>query len=291
MKISKLQTILTISIFSLILFSCSEDTSNVSRPLMTALVDGSTWRCPEPNARVSENQIIVYGTSAEGQTIQITVYAGEKGVYTLNAANLHEGKLVPNTSAFANIYSTSFSDGGSGQVRISAINEDDRTISGSFSFRAYQENTSGAKVVSNGEFTKVPYKYINTIDDDIINSVMSANIDDTDFSATSIVAVEENGIIEIKGTRSDSFQSITLFIPSYLATGVHSIDPVNGPVMANYQSSLSPMPATAGSCTIAEHDTATNHIRGTFFYNVDNDGTVMEIQNGIFEVQYIETAP
>jgi len=291
MKIKILITILIIGGIFIGLNSCEDNNANANRPLMTALVDGSTWRCPEPNARVSENQIIVYGTSAEGQTIQLTVFAGEKGLYTLSAANLHEGKLTPNTSANSTIYSTSFNDGGSGQVRISSINEDDRTISGSFNFRAYKEEDSGNKTVTNGEFTKIPYKYINTVDTSQVNNILTANIDGTDFVSTSIVSVLSEGIIEIKGTRSDSFQSITLFIPEGQTTGIFNIDPVNGPIMANYQSSLSPMPATAGSCTIAEHNTETNIIRGTFFFNVDNDGETVELQNGYFEVQYVEDTP
>ncbi len=287
----KIKTLITALIFGGIMFglsSCEDDNTNVNRPLMTALVDGSTWRCPEPNARVSENQIIVYGTSAEGQTIQLTVFAGEKGVYTLNAANMHEGKLIPNTSAYATIYSTSYNDGGSGQVRITSINEDDRTISGNFNFRAYKESDAGNKTVTNGEFTKIPYKYINTIDTTQVNNMLTSIIDGTDFVATSVVSVLSDGIIEIKGTRSDSFQSITLFIPEEQSTGIFNIDPINGPIMANYQSSLSPMPATAGSCTIAEHDTESNIIRGTFFFNVDNDEETIELQNGYFEVQYVE---
>jgi hypothetical protein len=291
MKIKILIAALFVGVITLGLNSCEEDNTNVNRPLMTALVDGSTWRCPEPNARVSENQIIVYGTSAEGQTIQLTVFAGEKGVYTLNAANLHEGKLIPNTSAYATIYSTSYNDDGSGQVRISSINEDDRTISGSFNFRGYKENDAGNKTVTNGEFTRVPYKYINTVDTTQVYNMLTANIDDTDFVATSVVSVLSEGIIEIKGTRSDSFQSITLYIPEGQSTGIFNIDPVNGPIMANYQSSLSPMPATVGSCTIAEHDTESNIIRGTFFFNVDNDGETIELQNGYFEVQYVEDTP
>ncbi len=271
--------------------SCEEDTTDANRPLMTALVDGSTWRCPEPNARVSENQIIVYGASAEGQTIQLTIYDGVKGLYTLSSANLHEGKLIPNTSSYATIYSTSYNQAGTGQVRISSINEDDRTISGSFNFRAYKETDSGNKTITNGEFTKVPYKYINTIDTTQINSILTASIDGIDFVATSIVSVSSDGIIEIKGTRSDSFQSITLYIPENQTTGLFNIDPVNGPIMANYQSSLSPMPATVGSCTISEHDTSTNFIAGTFFYNVDDDGNTIELQNGIFEIQYVEDLP
>lgn len=255
---------------------------------MTALVNGSTWRCPEPNARISENQIIVYGTSAEGQTIQITIFEGIKGVYTLNSTNLHEGKLIPNTSSYAEIYSTNFGESGSGQVRISSINEDDKTVSGSFNFRGYKESESGYKTVTNGEFTKVAYKYISTIDTTQINSILTAEIDGVDFIANSIVAVENNGIIEIRGNKSDSFESITLNIPESTTSGISNIDPTNGPITASYQQSLSPLPATAGSATITEHDTVTNIIRGSFFFNVDNDEETINIQNGYFEIQYNE---
>ncbi|MFO7879624.1 MAG: DUF6252 family protein [Bacteroidota bacterium] len=273
-------------LLGLLLPSCTEDTNDTNRPLMTALVDGSTWRCPEPNARVSENQIIVYGTSADGQSIQITVYAGEKGVYTLSAANLHEGTFTPNTSSYSDIYSTSNSSDGSGQVRISSINEDDRTISGSFNFRAYKDG-GGSRNISNGEFTKVPYKYINTIDTSNIVNVMTASIDGTDFVANSVVTSDSANHIQITGSHSENFESINLIIPDSISEGSHSIDPNNGPVMAYYRESLTSYPAVAGSTTISEHDVQNRIIKGSFFFNVeDNSDQTIEISNGYFETEY-----
>ncbi|HKK67693.1 MAG TPA: DUF6252 family protein [Bacteroidales bacterium] len=266
--------------------ACEDEPADTNRPLMTALVEGSTWRSPEPNARVSDNQIIVYGTSADGQSIQITVYDGEKGVYTLNAANLHEGTLTPNTSSYAEIYSTSNHSDGSGQVRISSINEDDRTISGSFNFRAYKQD-GGYKNVTNGEFTKVPYKYINTSDTTSVVNVLTAIVDGDDFTAANISAADSSDIIHITGSLDEAFESITLEIPNTLGGGAHSIDPNNGPVMAFYQEGLSNYPAVAGSTTISEHDTENNIIKGSFFFNVeDNDDQTIEISGGYFEVQY-----
>jgi hypothetical protein len=266
--------------------ACEEEPADTNRPLMTALIDGSTWRCPEPNARVSDNQIIVYGTSADGQSIQITVFDGEKGVYTLNAANLHEGTVTPNTSDYAEIYSTSNHSDGNGQVRISSINEDDRTISGSFNFRAYKQG-GGYKNVTNGEFTKVPYKYINTSDTTSVVNVLTAMVDQDEFTAASVTAADSSGIIHITGSLSESFESITLEIPDTLGGGSHSIDPSNGPVMAFYQEGLSNYPAVAGSTTISEHDTENDIIRGSFFFNVeDNNDQTISISTGYFEVQY-----
>ncbi|MGC9332007.1 MAG: DUF6252 family protein [Bacteroidales bacterium] len=276
--------LLTLGIFT----SCEDDSVNINRPLMTALLDGSTWRCPNPYARVSNEQIMVYGQSANGQTIQITIYSGEKGVYTLNASNMHEGIIIPNTSAYAEVYSTSNSESGTGQVRISSINEEDKTISGKFNFRAYKQNSNASKVITNGEFTKVPYKYINTIDTTQVVNMMTANINGEFFNANTVVTTDTSvNYIEIKGSSNTSFQSIMLKLPKNIQQGVHNIDPTNGPAMAYYQESLTEMPATAGSTTISEHDTENYILKGTFFFNVeDGGGQTISITTGHFEVQY-----
>ncbi len=276
--------LLTFGLFT----SCEDDSVNINRPLMTALLDGSTWRSPEPNARVSDNQILVYGTSANGQSIQLTIYSGEKGVYTLNSSNMHEGILIPNTSAYAEIYSTSNNESGTGQVRVTSINEEDRTISGKFNFRAYKQNSSASKVVTSGEFTKVPYKYINTVDTTQVVNMMTANINGESFNANSVVTSDtSDNFIEITGTSSTSFQSIALNIPNNVQEGVHNIDSTNGPAMAYYQESLTNMPATAGSTTISLHDIENKILKGTFFFNVeDGGGQTISITAGYFEVQY-----
>jgi hypothetical protein len=268
--------------------SCEDNSVNINRPLMTALLDGSTWRCPEPNARVSDEQILVYGQSADGQTIQITIYSGEEGVYTLNASNLHEGIIIPNTSAYAEVYSTSNNESGTGQVRITSINEDDRTISGKFNFRAYKQNSNASRVITNGEFTKVPYKYINTTDSTHIVNMMTASINGESFNANSVVTSDTSvNYIEITGSSNTSFRSIILKLPKNIQEGVHNIDPTNGPAMAYYQESLTEMPATAGATTISKHDTENDILKGSFFFNVeDGGGQTISITAGYFEVQY-----
>ncbi|MFO7788951.1 MAG: DUF6252 family protein [Bacteroidales bacterium] len=291
MKIKSLIAIMA-SLLSVVFFnSCEDNTTDQNRPLMTALLDGSTWRSPEPNARVSDNQILVYGTSADGQSIQLTIYSGEKGVYTLNASNMHEGVLIPNTSAYADIYSTSNNDSGTGQVRISSINEDDETISGTFNFRAYKQNSNSSKVITNGEFTKVPYKYINTIDTTDVVNILTANIESEAFDANSVATsdttYDNTDYIKISGSTSTDFKSIKLFIPQDVQEDVYNIDPNNGPAMAYYQESLTEMPAIAGSTTISHHDTENQILKGSFFFNVeDGGGQTINITGGYFEVQY-----
>ncbi|MFW5804990.1 MAG: DUF6252 family protein [Bacteroidales bacterium] len=289
MKIKSLKILVSLLILIFFNTACEEDNINTNRPLMTALLDGSTWRCPEPNAKLSKDQIRIYGTSADGQSIQLTIYSGEKGIYTLSSGNMHEGILIPNTSAYADIYSTSNNEAGTGQVRVSSINEDDKTISGSFNFRAYKQNSNASKVISNGEFTKVPYKYINTNDDTTqITNMLTANINGESYDANSVVTSDTSDTyIRITGSSSSSFQSITLDIPKDAQPGILSIDSTNGPAMAYYQESLTNLPATAGSTTISQHDSDNGILKGTFFFNVDDgSGQTISISSGYYEVQY-----
>ncbi|MGM0648959.1 MAG: DUF6252 family protein [Bacteroidota bacterium] len=291
MKIKSLIAIMA-SLLAVVFFnSCEENTTDRNRPLMTALVDGSTWRCPDPHARLSDNQILVYGTSADGQTIELTIYNGEKGVYTLNASNMHEGVLIPNTSAHADLYSTSNNESGTGQVRISSINDEDNTISGSFNFRAYKQNSSSSKNVTNGEFNKVPYRFINSIDTTEIDNVFTANIEGEAFNANTVNTFDTTynnaNFLKIVGSNNTDFRKIILLIPENAQEGNYDIDPDDGPMMAYYQESITEIPATVGSTTISHHDTENQILKGSFFFNVeDGGGQTINITGGYFEVQY-----
>lgn len=278
-----IMTLLAVIVFGF--SACEEGTSSGSRPLMTALVNGSNWRCPEPHGRVSDNAIIIYGTSAEGQTIQMTIFSGETGQYNLNSVNQHEGILIPNTSPYATTYSTNYSESGSGVVYISSVNQDSRVLAGTFYFKAYKPDGSSYKNITQGKFQDVPYKYISTVDTTGFNNLFSANVEGELWEPQTIVAFETDTSIVVKASKSD-WEIIEVIFPTDVNTGIQDISP-GGPVWASYQLGFDTYNASAGSATVSSHDMENNELNGTFFFNVeDNEDETIPISEGSYSIQY-----
>ncbi|NLA23581.1 MAG: hypothetical protein GX879_01305, partial [Bacteroidales bacterium] len=98
MKNNKINFVVFVGIIFALLYlsSCGGGGSNQQyKPVMNCMINSSTWRTSDPHARVSDNSIVIYGTSANGQTIQLRLYAGEQGEYSLNPQTRHEGKFIP----------------------------------------------------------------------------------------------------------------------------------------------------------------------------------------------------
>jgi hypothetical protein len=270
------------------LMSACGDSNNTNdtRPIMTCMVNSTNWRCPDPHARISENSITVYGTSANGQTIQLIIRAGEKDEYNLNELTGHEGIYIPNMSSGVVSYTTSGSSQGTGRVLITSISEDTKTISGIFNFKAFRPSDGSYKTITEGNFSRVPYKFINTVDTTIYVNELSAVIDGESWVPNSVSAVKNDTAIIITGDLPQSWESMKIILPRDIASGVHYIT-ADGPVYALFQQGFYTFPAASGSSTVGLHNVDEQHISGTFFYNyLDNDSETIMVNSGIFDVYY-----
>jgi len=262
--------------------------SDQTRPVMYAMVNSVNWRSADPHARISENSIVVYGTSANGQTIQLRILSGEQGEYALNMQTANEGKFIPNMSDAVVAYSTNSSTQGTGMAFINSINEESRTVSGSFYFKGYRATDGSFKSISDGTFTNVPYKFINTVDTSVFDNLMYATVSNESWVPNQITAVKNDTAIIITGTLSASWESLTIVLPLTIGAGVHYIT-AEGPVLARFQQAFYSYIGNAGSCTISQHDTERQIIKATFFFNfVDNNNVTQSITAGAFEVMYID---
>lgn len=281
-----------VAIFSSLMYLASCDTGGSSgpqnNPVMYGLVNSTNWRSPDPHAILTEHSIKVYGTSANGQTIIININSGEVGEYNLSVTNGNSAEFIPNMSAGASRYSTDNSESGSGFVRISSINEETKTISGDFSFKAFRLPDLTYKSISDGTFTSVPYQFYNTADTNDFSALFLYTESDILRNATTIEAFRNDTVIEIFGDidHSVSWQSVTLHIPPTISAGVHYIE-LDGDIQAEYQTGFYNWAAVNGSMTISEHDETENILRGSFFFNyLDGEDQTQSISGGQFEVQY-----
>ncbi|MBN2778107.1 MAG: hypothetical protein JXR36_10700 [Bacteroidales bacterium] len=263
-------------------------TGPASNPVMYGLVNSTNWRSPDPHAILTDYTLKVYGTSANGQTVIITINSAEVGEYTMSQTNGHYAEFIPNMSANATRYSTVNNEGGSGFVRISSINEETKSVSGTFNFKAYRLSDNTFKTVSEGNFSNVPYKYYNTSDTSSFDNLFIFSDHVQQWTAADITAYRNDTSIVIIGEvdRSEAWQSVTLRMSPTISAGVHYIT-AEGPVWAKFQEGFYEYDAVNGSMTIIENNSEDRIIRGTFFFNyINNEDQTMSISSGQFEVQY-----
>ncbi len=285
----RLVIISALLILAIYLTSCGGgSTGPEQNPVMYGLINSTNWRSPDPRAVLTDHSIKVYGTSANGQTIIISINTGEIGEYTLSATNGNYAEFIPNMSTGAARYSTSNNENGTGFVRISSINEEAKTMSGTFSFKAYRTSDNTFKTASDGVFTNVPYQYYNTTDTTEFENIFIFADANRSWNAATITAFRNDTALIVVGEcdRAEAWQSITMWMSPTITAGVHYIT-AEGPVYAKFQQGFYEFPAVNGSITIIENNSIEKKLRGTFFFNyLDNTNETQSISGGQFEVQY-----
>jgi len=283
---TNLFSIVVVLLAGILMFMCSCNSTNSGKADLVAmygLVNGSNWRGSDPTAIVSEHKIKINGTSANGQTIIITLNTKELGEYTFSSTNGHYAEFIPNMVSGTERFSTLTGEG-SGFVRLSSLNEEKHTLGGEFHFKAYKSDGS-VRAVTEGKFSNVPYTYYN-FEEETYNSVFNFTHNNVIWNAKDISGIKNDTAMIISGAcdRSEAWQSITLQMPQNVSTGVHYF---GTDVSGYFQSGFYNFPATAGAITVTEYNTDDKIIKGSFFFNyVDNNGETKIITDGSFDVKY-----
>lgn len=281
--------IVSICVALIYMSSCGGgSTGPAQNPTMYSLVNSANWRTTDPHAILTDYSMKIYGTSANGQTIIINVNSGEIGEYTMSPTNGHYAEFIPNMSASATRYSTLNSENGSGFVRVSSIDEESKTMSGNYYFKAYRTSDNTFKTISDGSFSSVPYQYYNISDTASFDNLFIFTGDDEQRTCLNVTAQKNDTAIIITGEVDNSiaWESVTLWLPTSLTAGVQYITE-DGPVLAQFQDGFYEYTGLNGSLTMIENNNETNIVRGTFFFNyVDNEGQTLSITSGQFEVEY-----
>lgn len=261
-----------------------------SNPVMFGLINSTNWRTPNPRAVLTETSLKVYGTSSNGQTIILNINSGEVGEFVVSEYNGNYAEFIPNMSSGTARYSTNNNENGSGLIRVSSINEESKTVSGTFNFKAYRSTDNTFKTVTDGTFSNVPYQFFSVTDTNAFQSVFIFRESDQDWNAETITAERNDSVLLIIGevSRTEAWQSITMWMSPTISAGVHYITP-SGPVYAKFQQGFYDFPATNGSVTIISNNSTEKKIKGTFFFNyLDNNNETMSITDGQFEVEYTD---
>jgi hypothetical protein len=143
-------------ISTLLLFSgCSlEEILDEIAPDMTAKIDGLEWKASFPYSALDDDKFIVTGVSLSGESISITINSTASGNYELSLMSAECAAIYKKTT------SSSLDDAYlaiSGNVTLTEVNTEQKTISGTFSFSVKRGLTEPVINITEGKFEYLSY--------------------------------------------------------------------------------------------------------------------------------------
>lgn len=270
-------------------FQNPTDSNNPNNPnnqfVFTASIDGQNWVADDAYAQVGPNLIVINGDrGVNGESFQFLIDGSTIGSFP---AKDHLITFVPDNSDYGWFaFNDEDPDENTGTVTITEIDTQNKTISGTFSFKGYWSDSDVTNIppknFTNGVFTDIPYQAY----EDPSNNTFFAKVNGTEFVETEILAVTLNGVIGL-GAANATQQSITLgvnedIIPgTYPITGNVGTDQVQASYKLNGTTTIS---ASSGSVTITS--ITADRVVGTFSFVAVNGGTTYNVTEGAFDIEY-----
>ncbi len=225
------------------------------------------------DARASEGadgSLMIQGfTQEETMTLRLS---------RLGEGNFGIGEGLPNYAVFEDFNGNTYltNPDGEGLVTISEVDQNKKTLSGTFHFSAMLPGIDTI-YVSKGVLYNVPYDG-GDIDDPTQAGIFSAKVDGNPFLPIIVSARDTGNSLAISGSTSNATIAIT--VPSQVEVGENQL-PKNG-YIAKYQDGSGPQTTSSGQINITAHDPAARTIKGNFSFITN----LSEITEGQFEVTY-----
>jgi hypothetical protein len=285
---------------SLAFFSCQKELSYEGTPIphqgdFRAVVDGTPWVASDSTkgAIILGNVINISGISADNRQLSITLQDTVTGVYILNQTSLSIAAYADIDSAdiyaFATNQGSDTSQAG-GQVTITEIDKVNKTLSGTFAFKAFRNIDGHQKQITAGVFYKLPYT--SSLPPAVNTDTLTVTID-TAWKAQSIVSSSISGQVVITGSALSGTPSVSLIFPAYITPGSYALtpNPANPAViylgLYNPGSSVN-LISQSGTLTILENNSTTRRIRGNFQFLAGDPANTLQtaqLTSGYFSVQ------
>ena len=281
--------------------SCKKETSiesgGTASGNFTATIDGAQWAAAgtKEAASILGGVITITGISADNREINLSIADSVAGTYALSQTSASLAAYADIDSL--GIYAFSTNQGkdtsqAGGTVTVTQIDSIGKTITGTFSFKAWRDIDGRQKNITNGVFTRIPY--VTSLPSTSAKDTLQASIDSKAFTAVNIQAATTSGQMTIIASSSDGTQTIGLLIPAGVTPGTYALGAANPSYLGAYTlisgSSSTGFVSTTGSITITANNTSTSRIKGTFqFTAADPTGTntgTHSITSGTFSVYY-----
>ncbi len=331
-KINLLRGVL-LAFLALQFFSCEnepltgdfqqEEPNGAEEGQFRATVAGQEFVANATEATLSlDNELEIVGTKSNGESIILAVANAAVGTFSLNFDGSAPNAGVYDDGEINTLPYVSTADaGGSGQMQITELDTEAKTVTGTFSFIGVRIklDSSGNPVldgnglpvmenieVTSGAFNKIPYVVEDGTgtggggNDDPRNEFF-AKVDGVDFIADSISVTEpvigNVHMIKIEA-RTSSRELIRIDVPRSLGVGTFDMEHISDgtKLIALYNNNTNGENLTSnpGTITISEFDLEEGVLKATFQFTgtdpLGQDPRVVEITEGSFTV-YFEGVP
>ncbi len=261
-----------------------------------AKIDGTQWVADKyaQGARIG-GLINLTGLGLDKKTITITLKDSGVHQYTLawdnssSSAGAFTDSTLSDFTAFTSNAGDKPEEGG-GTVNITSINEANKTMSGTFSFKAKRTSDNSYRTISEGVFTDLPY--ITSLPPTPSTDTLLVKIDGVSFTPISVYGVYVSLLssIAISGTDASASKTVGLNFPADIKAGTYTIGSIIDPYYGQYNPDASTyLSSDTGSLEILYHDPASKRIRGKFSFDASQflgGGLKAKLTEGYFALTY-----
>jgi hypothetical protein len=262
---------------------------------LRAKFNGTQWVADRVAVAARVNGIInISGISINSKLLTITLK--DSGVHqysldinsTTNAAGLVDSSLA-DRSAFATNQGANGSESG-GIVTITSIDEVNKRLSGTFSFKVFRALDGLQQTVTEGSFSNI--SYATSLPPANASDLFTVKIDGAVYTPPTIlgIAVPLLNNIAISGSDAAGVKTVTLYFPINVVPGTYQMGSIGADYYAQYNAnSTTFLLSSAGSVTITTHNTATKRVTGTFNFtaaSILGTGTPVVLTEGSFAATY-----
>jgi hypothetical protein len=246
-----------------------------------AKINGNQWIAnASASASINSGVINITG-SGNHKLLNIILVGTGTGTYALNDSAFNSAIYIDSLNS-TQLYTTQAAAAvAGGQVTVTKIDNNAKTISGTFTFKTFRSSDSSKAEFTEGIFENLKFSS-NTVPPTSGTDTFHVMIDSTNFSATTISAVESSGVISVSGVSAGN-KIVSLQMPSGITAGSYPIG--SATVNALYTVGGTQLfMATAGTLTVIEHNATTKRIRANFsFTGTDALGTTtVNLTQGYF---------
>jgi len=269
------------------LVSCAKDSDVKVAAVgeISATIDGEEWHT-RGRSTINNNSISISGNEND-KTVLLTIYkSSTKGVYSVKGApsgDAYDAEIILFMKGGMSYY-TGYGDAGKtvGSIKITEIDETNKTISGTFSGRLrHSAPTTKDIEIKGGTFNKVPYDGAGPFHP----KSFKAKADGVPLTASWIYGKHDAGKITVSFQLTDN-DIISITFPDDLAAGKQMTMQGATPCYATYMIKSVRYLSTSGTLKITMHNTTTKRVEGTFNFKATASEGTIAITEGSFAVDY-----
>lgn len=263
-------------------------------------VDGVQWVADKAaRATIENGTLTITGLDNGGKSLYIELVDNGAANYSLNQQTVDYATVTDTKEANPVAYATdegqSANDAG-GEVIVTNIDQTNKTISGTFSFKAYRDADSKQLVITEGSFENLEYTGDEPSNPGggAVTPTFSVKIDGAGFTPANLNIQRASSMIVITATQTAgaSAKVVMLTMPEAITASTYDLQ-TSGSYIGSYVGGSttggSIFLSISGKLTITEHDKTNKVIKGTFFFEgKDQIGGAPNVQltEGAFTVQY-----